>query len=131
MSVKRHDICCIALRSILYNTGPMKSHLESYNFTPDENRLSVIGKSQHLPKLLTLEPLFINTKDGYSANRKFLPIIPLILYQFWKKKLGSHTWNSLLNNFCSLYSTQMSLFYVVIQEKLIFYRLHNIYFKGQ
>ena len=57
------------------NTGPVKSHLESCNVTPDENMISVIGKSQNLPKLLTLEALYIreinpslNTKDEYRSR---------------------------------------------------------------
>jgi len=55
--------------------GPVKSHLESCNITPDENIISVIGKSQNSPKLLTLEALFIreiypsiNTKDEYRSR---------------------------------------------------------------
>jgi len=57
------------------NTGPVKSHLESCNITIDENIISVIGKYQNLPELLTLEALFIreinpslNTKDEYRSR---------------------------------------------------------------
>ena len=35
------------------------------------------------------------------------------------KKLGTHTWNSLLNHFCSLCSIQMSIFLELFQKKLI------------
>ena len=54
----------------------VKSHLNSCNITPNESIITVIGKSQNLPKLLTFEALFIkeispslNTKDEYRSRR--------------------------------------------------------------
>ena len=53
----------------------MKSHLDSCNITPDESIITIIGKSHNLPKLLTLEALFITeinpslkTKDEYRSR---------------------------------------------------------------
>ena len=57
------------------NMGPVKSHLDSCNNTPNESMITIIGKSQNLPKLLTLEALYIreinpsiNTKDEYRSR---------------------------------------------------------------
>ena len=38
--------------------GPMKSHLDSFNVISDESMITIIGMSQNLPILLTLEALF-------------------------------------------------------------------------
>ena len=42
---------------INFSLWPVKPHLESCNITPDEN-ISVTGKYQNSPKLLTLEAFF-------------------------------------------------------------------------
>ena len=59
--------------------GPVKSHLDSCNITPDESIITVIGKSQNLPKLLIMEALFIreinpslNMKDQYRSRTLIL-----------------------------------------------------------
>ena len=51
------------------NMGPVKSYLDSCHITTDESIITVIGKSQNLPKLLTLEALFIR-KINPSLNTK-------------------------------------------------------------
>ena len=55
--------------------GPIKSHFEQCKVTPDENMISILGKATSLPRLLTLETLFIkeinpslNTKDEYRSR---------------------------------------------------------------
>ena len=57
------------------NVGPMKYHLEQCNITPDENMIHILGKATSLPRLLTLEALFIkeinpsiNTKDEFRSR---------------------------------------------------------------
>ena len=62
------------------------------------------------------------TPSYNSAIRKFFADYS-INYLSILKKLGTHIWNSLLNNFC-LCSIQMSIFYGVIQEKLIFFTIY-------
>ena len=53
----------------------MKSHFDVYNVTPDESMVNILGKTNSLPKLLTLESLFINelkpllnTKDEFRRR---------------------------------------------------------------
>ena len=53
----------------------MKHHLEQCNVTPDENMVRILGKATSLPRLLTLEALYIkdvnpsiNTKDEYRSR---------------------------------------------------------------
>ena len=50
--------------------GPVKSHLDNFSITPNDNMMKMIGKCQDLPKLFTFEALSIceinpclNTKD--------------------------------------------------------------------
>ena len=60
------------------NTGklvPMNSHFDVYDGTPDESMVNILGKANSLPKLLTLEALFIkelkpllNTKDEFRSR---------------------------------------------------------------
>ena len=52
------------------NKGPVKTHLDVCNINPDVGMIEVIGRASSLPRLLTLEALFIkqikpllNTKD--------------------------------------------------------------------
>ena len=57
------------------NVGPMKYHFEQCNVTPEDNMISILGKATSLPRLLTLEALYIkelnpsiNTKDEYRSR---------------------------------------------------------------
>ena len=56
-------------------------------------------------------PMSNGTPSYNSANRKFFFNYSINSLSILKKKLGTHTWNSLLNDFCSLCSIQMSIFY--------------------
>ena len=52
------------LRRFKKHTGNMKPdtlHFDNCNITPSENMISIIRKSNKLPKLLTLKPFFIST----------------------------------------------------------------------
>ena len=65
-----------ALREHIGNKGPIKSHFETCSITPDNNLISVLGRSfKGESRLLTLEALFIkefapvlNTKDEYRSR---------------------------------------------------------------
>ena len=55
--------------------GPVKFRLDSCNVTPNESMITIIGKFQNLPKLITLEAFYIqeinpllNTNDE-NRNR--------------------------------------------------------------
>ena len=57
------------------NKGPVKSHFEKCAITPDNDVIKILGRSLTLPRLLTLEALFIkemnpdlNTKDEYRSR---------------------------------------------------------------
>ena len=57
-------------REHMGNKGPVKTHLDVCNINPDVGMIEVIGRASSLPRLLTLEALFIkqikplsNTKD--------------------------------------------------------------------
>ena len=47
------------LKEYTGNTGPMKSHFDVCNMTPDQSTVNILGKANSLPKLLILEALFI------------------------------------------------------------------------
>ena len=63
-------------REHIGNKGPIKSHFETCSITPDNNLISVLGRSfKGESRLLTLEALFIkefapvlNTKDEYRSR---------------------------------------------------------------
>ena len=57
------------------NKGPVKTHFENCGITPDCTVVKIIGRANSLPRLLTLEALFIkeitpvlNTKDEYRSR---------------------------------------------------------------
>lgn len=57
------------------NKGPVKSHFENCAITLDNGMIKIIGKEKTLPRLLTLEALFIkeinpvlNTKDEFRSR---------------------------------------------------------------
>ena len=57
------------------NKGPVKTHLDICNISPDVGMIKVIGRASSLPRLLTLKALFIkqikpelNTKDEFRSR---------------------------------------------------------------
>ena len=62
-------------REHMGNKGPVKTHLDICNISPDVGMIKVIGRASSLPRLLTLEALFIkqikpelNTKDEFRSR---------------------------------------------------------------
>ena len=49
--------------------GPVKAHLQECNISPEDYIVRIIGKARTLPKLLTLEALFIHQQKP-SLNAK-------------------------------------------------------------